>query len=131
MDRRQPNLLGKPEIQYSHGVGTQSFWFYNVGHDVGGFAGPRPDPELFVRWVQNGIFHPRFTIHSWNDDGTTNEPWMYPDVTHLVRDAIKLRYRLLPYLYTLLYRAVHEDEPMIRPTFLDHEGGYGLFPADR
>jgi alpha-glucosidase len=40
--------------------------FFNTGHDVGGFAGPQPEPELLVRWVQNGVFHPRFTIHSWN-----------------------------------------------------------------
>ena len=104
---------------------------YNVGHDVGGFAGPRPEPELFVRWVQNGIFHPRFTIHSWNDDATVNEAWMYPEVTPHIRNAIKLRYNLLPYLYTLLYRAVTQDEPMLRPTFLDHDGDERTFlPTD-
>ncbi|MEX0348207.1 MAG: TIM-barrel domain-containing protein [Paracoccaceae bacterium] len=102
------------------GLGLSLSGFYNIGHDVGGFAGPKPDPELFLRWVQNGIFHPRFTIHSWNDDGTANEPWMYPEITHLVRDAIRLRYRLLPYLYTQLYRAIREHEPMLRPLFLDY-----------
>lgn len=102
------------------GLGLSLSGFYNVGHDVGGFAGPRPDPELFLRWVQNGIFHPRFTIHSWNDDGTANEAWMYPEITPLVRDALKLRARLLPYLYTLLYQAVTDGEPMLRPLFLDH-----------
>lgn len=65
--------------------------------------------------------HPRFTIHSWNDDHTVNEPWMYPGVTPAVRGAVELRYRLLPYLYTLLWRAHADDEPMLRPTFLDHE----------
>lgn len=103
------------------GLGMSLSGLYNVGHDVGGFAGPKPDPELFVRWVQNGIFHPRFTIHSWNDDHTVNEPWMYPNVTPLIREAIKFRYRLLPYLYTALHQAVTADEPMLRPTFLDHE----------
>nr|WP_319515301.1 TIM-barrel domain-containing protein [uncultured Cohaesibacter sp.] len=103
------------------GLGMSLSGLYNVGHDVGGFSGDRPDPELFVRWVQNGIFHPRFTIHSWNDDQTVNEPWMYPEVTAHIRNAINLRYTLLPYLYTLLYKAVVDDEPMIRPTFLDHE----------
>ncbi|RKO91022.1 glycosyl hydrolases family 31-domain-containing protein, partial [Blyttiomyces helicus] len=53
--------------------------FSGYGHDVGGFVGPRPSPELFVRWVQNGIFHPRFCIHSWKAEGIT-EPWMYPEV---------------------------------------------------
>ncbi|MEY8771134.1 TIM-barrel domain-containing protein [Erwinia sp. ACCC 02193] len=103
------------------GLGMSLSGLYNVGHDVGGFAGDRPDAELFVRWVQNGVMHPRFTIHSWNDDGTVNEPWMYPAVTPAVREAIALRYRLLPYLYTLLWQAYSEDEPMLRPTFLDHE----------
>lgn len=55
---------------------------------------------------------------------------MFPEVTRYIRDAIKLRYSLLPYLYTLLYRAVVEDEPMIRPTFLDHEGDERCFEAN-
>lgn len=102
------------------GLGLSLSGFYNIGHDVGGFAGPRPEPELFLRWVQNGIFHPRFTIHSWNDDGTANEAWMYPDLTPLVREALAFRAMLLPYLYTSLYLAVSEGEPILRPLFLDH-----------
>jgi alpha-glucosidase len=50
------------------------------GHDIGGFAGPQPSPELLVRWIQNGIFHPRFCIHSWKSEGIT-EPWMYQEVS--------------------------------------------------
>ncbi|OUS37801.1 alpha-glucosidase [Rhodobacterales bacterium 56_14_T64] len=102
------------------GLGLSLSGFFNIGHDVGGFSGPRPDPELFLRWVQNGILHPRFTIHSWNDDGSVNEPWMYGEILDDLREAIRLRYRLLPYLYTLLWQAVTQDEPMLRPTFLDH-----------
>ena len=103
------------------GLGMSLSGLFNVGHDVGGFSGDKPDPELFVRWVQNGVMHPRFTIHSWNDDQTVNEAWMYPEVTPAIRSAIELRYRLLPYLYTLLWQAHADDEPMLRPTFLDHE----------
>lgn len=105
------------------GLGMSLSGLFNIGHDVGGFSGPRPEPELFLRWVQNGIFHPRFTIHSWNDDATANEAWMYPELTDHIRDAIRLRYRLLPYLYTLLWQASAQDEPMLRPSFLD-------FPED-
>lgn len=101
------------------GLGLSLSGFYNVGHDVGGFVGPKPDPELFLRWIQNGIFHPRFTIHSWKEDGTVNEPWMYPEITPLVRDTLKLRSRLIPYLYTLLYQAVADGEPILRPLWLD------------
>ncbi|MGC3965575.1 MAG: glycoside hydrolase family 31 protein [Rhodocyclaceae bacterium] len=88
----------------------------NTGHDIGGFSGPRPSPELFLRWVQHGIFLPRFSIHSWNDDGTANEPWMYPAITHHIRDLIQLRYRLLPYLYDLLWRSHSDYVPIIQPT---------------
>jgi alpha-glucosidase len=102
------------------GLGMSLSGLFNVGHDVGGFSGDKPEPELFVRWVQNGVMHPRFTIHSWNDDQTVNEAWMYPAVTPAIRSAIELRYRLLPYLYTLLWQAHADDEPMLRPTFLDH-----------
>ncbi|TCP96558.1 alpha-glucosidase [Cricetibacter osteomyelitidis] len=102
------------------GLGMSLSGLYNVGHDVGGFSGNKPEPELFVRWVQNGVMHPRFTIHSWNDDNTVNEPWMYPEVTDIIRRAIQLRYRLMPYIYNLLWKAHKYNEPMLRPTFLDH-----------
>ena len=106
------------------GLGLALSGVSDSGHDVGGFAGPRPDPELFVRWVQAGIFMPRFSIHSWNDDGTANEPWMYPELTSQVRELIDLRSWLTPYLYLLLWRYRTEYEPVIRPTFYD-------FPDDR
>lgn len=97
------------------GLGMSLSGMPNTGHDVGGFQGEAPSPELFVRWVQNGVFHPRFSIHSWRTDGTASEPWMYPEVLPIVRDAIRLRYELLPYLYSLLCRAASDGEPIIRP----------------
>jgi len=105
------------------GIGLALSGVSNLGHDVGGFSGPRPDPELFLRWVQFGIFLPRFSIHSWNDDQSVNEPWMYPEITPYVCDLIKFRYRLIPYLYDLIWRAHRVYAPIIRPTFHD-------FPED-
>ncbi|QUI23617.1 glycoside hydrolase family 31 protein [Vallitalea pronyensis] len=109
------------------GIGLSLSGVYNIGHDVGGFSGMAPEPELFVRWVQNGIFHPRFTIHSWNDDATVNEPWMYPEMTQFIRSAIKFRTKITPYLYNLVYRAHSYYEPMIRPTFYDFESDKKTF----
>ena len=97
------------------GLGASLSGLPNIGHDVGGFYGAAPDPELFVRWIECGIFHPRFTIHSWNTDGTVNEPWMYPEVLPLIRDLFNFRYRLLPYLYTLSFEAHRSGQPIIRP----------------
>ncbi|QNG59407.1 glycoside hydrolase family 31 protein [Bacillus sp. PAMC26568] len=109
------------------GIGLSLSGIYNFGHDVGGFSGPAPEPELFVRWVQNGIVHPRFTIHSWNDDQTVNEPWMYPETLDSIRELIKFRTKLIPYLYTALYEAHENHMPIIRPTFYDFEHDQNTF----
>lgn len=87
----------------------------NQGSDVCGFFGPSPTAELMVRWVQNGIFQPRFSIHSVNTDNTVTEPWMYHEHTPLVRAAIQFRYRLFPYLYSLMARAHHCGLPIMEP----------------
>lgn len=105
------------------GLGLAMSGVSNTGHDIGGFSGPAPGPELLLRWVQHGIFLPRFSIHSWNDDKTVNEPWMYPEATPQVRELIRLRYRLMPYLYDLVWRYHTAYEPIIRPTWHD-------FPED-
>ncbi len=108
--------LGKRfNINIPMGLGLSLSGMPNLGHDVGGFTGYAPSPELFVRWVQNGIFHPRFTIHSWHLDGTVNEPWMYPEVLPIVREWIEFRYRLMPYLYSLFFEAAQTGHPIIRP----------------
>ncbi|MDR2008072.1 MAG: DUF4968 domain-containing protein [Alphaproteobacteria bacterium] len=87
----------------------------NQGCDIGGFDGSAPSPELFVRWVQNGIFQPRFSIHSCNTDNTITEPWMYPSFTKYIRDAIQLRYSLAPYFYSLLHESATLGSPIMRP----------------
>lgn len=97
------------------GLGLSLSGFPNFGHDIGGFTGPGPSAELFVRWVQNGIFHPRFTIHSWNNDGTVNTPWMHPEVISIIRETINFRYRLIPYLYTQFFEAARSGTPIMRP----------------
>lgn len=93
----------------------------NQGCDVGGFQGPAPDAELFVRWVQNGIFQPRFCIHSCNSDNTVTQPWSHEAVTPLIREAFLLRYRLSLYLYSLLWRASTLGDPIMRPMAYEFE----------
>ncbi|MFP4321921.1 MAG: TIM-barrel domain-containing protein [Anaerolineales bacterium] len=111
------NTTSWESLRYSipMGLGLSLSGLPNTGHDVGGFYGPKPDPELFLRWVQCGVFMPRFCIHSFNDDGSVNEPWMYPDVLPQVREAMQFRYRLMPYLYSLFYAAATAGAPIQRP----------------
>lgn len=92
---------------------------FNIGHDVGGFSGPVPDPELLVRFTQAGTLHPRFIMNSWKPDGIVTTPWLHPAVLPAVRWAIRLRYRLMPYLYSLYRRAAEDGQPILRPTFFD------------
>lgn len=108
-------------------IGLSLSGVYNVGHDVGGFSGMAPNPELFVRWVQNGIFYPRFTIHSWNDDKTVNVPWMYPEVMNEIKKAMDFRREITPYIYNLIYRAHTKYTPIMKPTFYDFESDIKTF----
>ncbi len=85
------------------------------GMDVGGFTGPAPEPELFARWVQNAVFHPRFSIHSVNSDNTVTEPWTYPRLTEVIRAAIRMRYALLPTIYSAAAQAHELGLPVVRP----------------
>jgi alpha-glucosidase len=91
----------------------------NTGHDIGGFAGPAPGPELLLRWVQAGIVMPRFSIHSWNSDKTVNEPWMYPEATAAITGVMAFRQALIPLIHDLLWRHHARYEPVMRPVWLD------------
>jgi alpha-glucosidase len=101
------------------GLGLSMCGVSNLGHDIGGFAGPAPDEELFVRWIGASVFQPRFSIHSWNDDGSVNAPWMHPGALPLVRELFALRRRFTPYLAGLLRRYRESFEPVLRPVFFD------------
>ncbi|MEY4316832.1 MAG: hypothetical protein RI902_640 [Pseudomonadota bacterium] len=92
---------------------------FHTGHDVGGFYGPLPDSELFLRWVQSCCLNPRMVMNSWKAGNISNLPWMHADVKDDVIRAITLRYTLMPYLWSLFERASSHHEPIIRPTFYD------------
>lgn len=112
------------DFRYNHKMAmTMSLsGFYNFGQDIGGFAGPRPDRELFLRWIQYGIFTPRFTLHSWNPDGSSTMPWLYEDAIPSVKKLFDLREELLLYLYNEVYRSVNTHDPIIYPVFLKYPG---------
>lgn len=95
----------------------------NMGCDIGGFAGPAPEGELLLRWIQSGIFQPRFCMNSANNDNTVTQPWMYEENIEDVRAAYAQRYRMLPYLYSLMRQAYETGMPAMRPLFLE-------FPED-
>jgi len=86
-------------------AGISLMQFY--GHDIGGFEGPQPSPELLLRWVQLGCHQIRFAINCFktspqdNQAGEVIEPWQYPEIIPNIRAAIKRRYEIMPYIYSL------------------------------
>ena len=123
------NRTGWDTLRYNikMGLGLALSGISNMGHDVGGFAGSRPDAELFIRWVQAGILMPRFSIHSWNDDGSVNEPWMHPEALPVIRRLMRLREGLIPFIDGLMERYSRDYEPVSRPLWLDHPGDAGAW----
>lgn len=111
------------DLRYCHNIGLtmslSGFFFY--GHDLGGFDGDMPSHELLLRWLQHGVFEPRFTIHSWNKDGSATMPWSYEDILPAVRKIFAQRKRLLPYLYSCAYNATEKEIPVNAPVFLYYD----------
>lgn len=96
-----------------------------VSQDIGGFFGP-PTAELYARWMEEGVFVPVMRSH-----GMLNEsrwPWAYGDEAFAaMKQAIDLRYRLIPYLYTCASQTAATGAPMMRPLFLDFQNDPATF----
>ena len=83
--------------------------------DSGGFSG-RPDPELYIRWMQMGMLFSHVRLHG----NTPREPWRYgPRALAIFRKFAALRYRLLPYLYSQSVEGISLGRPLVRPIAID------------
>ncbi|XP_041132775.1 neutral alpha-glucosidase C isoform X2 [Polyodon spathula] len=99
------------------------------GADVGGFF-QDPEPELLVRWYQAGALQPFFRGHSAMQT-KRREPWLFGEEnTRAIRDAIRERYRLLPYWYSLFHRAHCHAEPPVRPLWVEFPGEIQCFEME-
>ena len=87
------------------------------GHDLGGHLQHGPnDPELYLRWIQYGVFTPIFRTHSANFPNIERRIWKYPNFP-LMRDAVRLRYSLFPYIYTMARDTYDTGISMTRPLY--------------
>ena len=90
-----------------------------TGYDIGGFVG-NADEKLFARWLSIGAFSPFFRGHTMINT-RDSEPWAYGEkVEEISRNYMKLRYRLLPYLYSLFYDASKTGMPINRSLAIDY-----------
>lgn len=98
----------------------------NVGynwwsHDIGGHLGGVKDSELFIRWVQFGVFSPINRLHSQDGEFSGKEPWRYgAKAEKIVTDFMQLRHKMIPYLYTMNVLTNKDNFPLIRPMYYHH-----------
>ncbi|GDX48838.1 alpha-glucosidase [Bacteroidota bacterium] len=97
-----------------------------AGYDVGGFAG-EPSNELFARWIAIGAFSPFFRCHSMINSRDA-EPWAFgEEVEEISRNYIKLRYRMLPYIYSIFYEASQTGMPIQRSLVIDYMNDTNIY----
>ena len=101
----------------------ESFW----SHDIGGFVGPKPSDELYIRWVQFGMLSPLARFH-----GTTpREPWHYAHpAVEVTRYYASLRYQLIPYLLAYGFLSTQTGLPLMRPMVLEFEAEPNIDQVD-
>lgn len=115
-------LKSQPEISLQMGMQGIAF----MGSDLGGFAGDYFDDELYVRWLQYGVFQPIYRPHA--GDAVPSEPVFRNEKTkQLSKKAIELRYQMLPYNYQLIYENSDDGTPLMKPLFFEEPDNKELF----
>lgn len=104
------------QTEIALGMGMQGMGYMHS--DLGGFAGANDDPELYTRWLQYGVFQPVFRPHAQQE--VASEPVHKDEKTKaLTKQAIELRYRMLPYNYSLAFENHLNGTPLMRPLLFD------------
>ncbi|MGA2383301.1 MAG: glycoside hydrolase family 31 protein [Gemmatimonadales bacterium] len=114
-------------IQMVLGLGISGVPF--AGADIGGFAGA-PSAELFSRFLQAATFFPFYRTHS-EFSAPAREPWAFGPVhTAANREMIRLRYRLLPQIYTAFYEHARDGRPVARPLVWEFQADTAVYRID-
>jgi len=109
----------KPQVELSLQMGLLGMAYTHS--DLGGFAGGEKfDQEMYIRWLQYGVFQPIYRPHAQGN--IAPEPVFHDKQTQdILRKFIKLRYKLLPYNYSLAYKNSTTGMPLMRPLFFEEE----------
>lgn len=114
VNRSWGGLQSQPEIALQMGMQGMGY----MHSDLGGFAGDYYDNELYIRWLQYGVFQPIFRPHAQQE--VASEP-VYKDIVTKAKakKQVELRYQLLPYNYTLAFDNNRKGTPLMRPLFFE------------
>lgn len=126
---RYPVLYGgSSEISWQH-LKELPFLYLNAAnigvswwsHDVGGNHGGMEDGELYLRYVQLSTFGPILRFHGARGKYYKKEPWLWDAKTeNIAADYLRLRHRLIPYLYTEAYNYTKSGTPLIQPFYYNY-----------
>jgi len=121
VNRSWGGLQSQPEIALQMGMQGMGY----MHSDLGGFAGANLDDELYTRWLQYGVFQPIYRPHAQEE--VPSEPvFREPKTKALAKKSIELRYRLLPYNYTLAFDNNQKGTPLMRPLFFEDSNASSL-----
>lgn len=119
-----PSLAWQPCFTATAGNVGFAWW----SHDIGGHQPGPVEPELYARWIQFGALSPVLRTHAGRHRQAERRIWAFDEQTFRVcREAWRLRYALLPYIYTMARKAHDESLPLVRPLYYewpDHEAAY-------
>ena len=120
------SLAFQPEMTATAANVAYGWW----SHDIGGHCEGVEDPELYLRWVQFGIFSPIFRLHSTNNAFIDRRPWGFgKDILENARSAMQLRHSLLPLIYTANWLNADQGEPLILPMYYAYPGDEAAYQA--
>ena len=111
-----PTLAFQPYFTATASNVCYGYW----GHDLGGHVQSGDnDPELYLRWMQFGVFSPIFRTHATNWDNIERRIWKYENFPSLLK-TVELRYALFPYIYTSAREAYDTGVSICRPLYYDY-----------
>lgn len=122
-------LAGQIPLGLSAGMGLIPFWTCDISGYCGDFNDRDAMAELYVRWMQFGIFNPLSRAH--HEGNNAAEPWTFgPVAERLCREAINLKYKLHPYIYTYARNAYDTGLPLMRALLLEYPDDLSTYQID-
>ena len=97
-------------------------------HDIGGFQQGKRDDELYIRWIQFGVFSPISRLHCSNNAFLGKVPWNYdPSAEKVAKQFLRLRHQLFPYLYSMNHRTHMEGRALCEPLYYRYPEEAGAY----
>ena len=111
-----PSLAFQPYFTATASNVGYGYW----SHDIGGHQQPGANnPELYLRWIQYGVFSPVLRTHATNASNIERRIWKYDNFASM-RKAVELRYAIIPYIYTYARYSYDTGISLCRPMYYDY-----------